>query len=737
MKFSDYTAAGWKLCGIDRGKKAPTYDAWNTKPIDADAVDGLDGAGLLHALSGTCALDIDHMELARPWLAERGVDIDALLDADDAVRIDSGRPGRAKLLYRLTRPLRTFKPKDSGLELRCATGTGSSVQDVLPPTVHPDTKKPYQWSFGLLGDWRSPPTIPTNLLSVWRDLAEPIDATAAEPVLKTKLVVDLAKLRKAAFTHSPDCEYDEWLKVGMQLHQGTRGAQQGLDIWCDWSRGIKRKPYPGDALLKTHYVSFGDAPGKRVATGDALLAELPAEAEDFEVLPTEVTDAPAPAAEGIAAERAAALEKLIKRFVFVVWEQEYFDADRNALIGDKAIRHLLTPYMPRKGGREVDPVEKLMRSRAKTSVEALAFHPGEASIFTYNKKRYANTFVDRSPTPIEPMKDELEKIEWLFGRIDDVPYREWLLQFYAHVVQHPGIKIRTAPLIWSKVEGNGKSTIVGTIPQLLVGSDYYTEVTQGELNSDHNDFLIGKWLVTLAEFRAGTRGEREAISKKVENWVADDILAVHPKGTKGYSIPNHLVITASTNKDDAALIDANNRKWAVHHLTRDGVEVPEMTEAEKAWLFEGFLRTERAPAVLRHYFLHYPITTFNPHASAPKTASRQAMIDSSVPADLELLITAFEQKSEPLSREVVITADVADYVRKHCSMKPSNDRIGRLLSGPPFNGVAVKFRAGGGVYRAMAFKPKWVRAYGKEIMAHINGEDTSIDAVDEQDELLL
>lgn len=717
MSFREYAQHGWKLCSISSGEKGPTYKGWNENPIPADAVEGLVGAGLLHTLSGTCALDLDNLDAARPWLLERGVDVDALLEADDAVRIDSGRPGRAKLLYRMRRPLRTYKPKGSGLELRCATLEGKSVQDCLPPTIHRDTKEPYRWAGGLLSDWRTLPTIPAGLLGLWRGLGEDSEDVALQQEDRPR--VDLVKLRKAAFNHSPDCGYDEWIKVGSQLHDGTGGAQEGFDVWVNWSKGITRKSYPGDVTLKSHWLSFGSAPGKHVASGEALAAELPAEAEDFEIMPV-VDNAPTVLTDK-ELERKSELAKLIDRFVFVIWEQEYFDTERNVVIGDKAIRHLLTPLMPRKSGREIDPVDRLMRSR-KESVESLAFHPGEKSIFVYNKKRYANTFTDCSPTPIEPMKDELDKINWLFGRIDDVEYREWLKQFYAHIVQHPGTKIRTAPLIWSKVQGNGKSTIVGTIPKLLVGEDYYTEVTQGELNSDHNDFLIGKWHITLAEFRAGTRGEREAISKKVENWIADDVLAIHPKGTKGYSIPNHLVVTASTNKDDAAMIDAHDRKWAVHELN-----VPAMTHAEKEWLFTAFLRTSRAPAVLRHYFLNLPITIFDPNADAPRTEARTNMVESSIAADLEMLITAFEERSEPLSKGVILARDVAEYVRRNSTSKPSNERIGRILAGPPFNGIPKKISIGASQFRIIAFDPKWLDVPAKEIMAHINGENESID----------
>lgn len=687
--FRQYVKHGWRICGIDRGQKLPRYGQWNVNPIPEDAAAGLEGGGLLHALSGTCALDVDNLDAARPWLAEKGVDLDALLQADEAVTIDSGRIGRAKLLYALKRPLRTFKPKGSGLELRCATADGKSVQDVLPPSIHPDTKKPYQWGGGILSDWRSLPPIPAPLLALWRSLDDSEQSVPIKSIERApSKPVDLVKLRKATFNHSPDCEYNEWIKVGMQLHDGTGGAQEGFDIWAGWSRGITRASYPGEAVLKSHWLSFTSSPGKHVSSGEALAAELPAEAEDFPIEKAEDQQTTKAKTE---------LEKLIKRFVFVIWEQEYFDTERNVLIGDRAIKHLFTPYMSGK----TDPVRKLMQSRGKETVESLAFHPGESAIFTHNGKRYANTFYNSNPASLEPTAEELTKVNWLFNRIDDIPYRAWLLQFFAHMVQRPGIKIRSAPLIWSDCQGNGKSTLVGTIPKLLVGESYYVEVTSGMLNSDHNDYLIGKWHVTLAEFRAGTRGERESISKKVENWIADDILSVHPKGTKAYSIPNHLVVTASTNKDDAALIDENDRKWAVHEL-----HAPAMTTIEKEWIFTQFLRLPRAPAVLRHYFLNLPITDFDPNADAPKTEARRAMIQSSSSPDTDLLTVAAEQRSVPLAEDMIIIQDVSDYVRKNCTFKPTNDRIAKTLCKPAFAGKQYQWRIGESRYRGIAIRCK-------------------------------
>ena len=508
----------------------------------------------------------------------------------------------------------------------------------------------------------------------------------------------------------------------MQLHDGSKGTQEGFDIWSAWSQGITRVPYPGDAVLKSHWLSFSGAPSKHVATGEALAAELPAEAEDFEVVPTGTNEEQPkdPKTE----ERKANLDKLIERFVFVTMEQEYFDRDRNALIGDKAIKHLLTPYMPRKNGKELDPIDALMRSRQKDAVEALAFHPGEDSIFTYNKRRYANTFFDQTPTPIAPSAEQLEKIEWMFNRIDDEAYRDWLKQFYAHMVQRPGIKIRAAPLIWSRIQGNGKSTLVGTIPKLLVSEAYYVEVTSGMLNSDHNDYLIGKWHVTLAEFRAGTRGERESISVKKSKTGSPTIYyrsILRAQGPIQFQIIS--LSPPVTNKDDAALIDENDRKWAVHELS-----APKMTAEEKEWLFTSFLRLPSAPAVLRAYFLAISLINFDPNADAPRTSAREAMIHASIAPDFELLETAFEERSEPLSRDVVITKDVGEYARHHCSVKPSNDRVGRILAAPPFNGQPRRVKVGDAQFRAIVLRnhAKWMAASGREIMDHIAGNDIDL-----------
>lgn len=54
------------------------------------------------------------------------------------------------------------------VEFRCASDGGSGCQDVLPPTLHPDTAKPYEWAGS--GEYQNLPVLPDSLLNLWHGL---------------------------------------------------------------------------------------------------------------------------------------------------------------------------------------------------------------------------------------------------------------------------------------------------------------------------------------------------------------------------------------------------------------------------------------------------------------------------------------------------------------------------------------------------------------------------------------
>ena len=51
--------------------------------------------------------------------------------------------------------------------------------------------------------------------------------------------VDWAEVERALARIPANCSMDEWVRVGMALHQASNGSPQGLDIWDKWSRTSK------------------------------------------------------------------------------------------------------------------------------------------------------------------------------------------------------------------------------------------------------------------------------------------------------------------------------------------------------------------------------------------------------------------------------------------------------------------------------------------------------------------
>lgn len=165
--------------------KGPTSTGWNhpdhviTDPVKAfDFFKAHTGynLGLHHGMSGTAVIDVDSLEHTHMVFAELGWDYDALLAG--APRIQ-GRPGRDKALFRVPEgvSLKTYKlawpdrdgktdPKTGKVLLRTVFELrAGAVQDVLPPSIHPDTMRPYEW--------RVPPTeippLPAELWELWVD----------------------------------------------------------------------------------------------------------------------------------------------------------------------------------------------------------------------------------------------------------------------------------------------------------------------------------------------------------------------------------------------------------------------------------------------------------------------------------------------------------------------------------------------------------------------------------------
>ena len=179
MTHSDYCQKlGWYLVAIPAGTKGPTSFGWQkperaiSDPEQAQQYferNPTHNVGLLHGASGTCAIDIDHVENTRIIFEGMGLDYDAILAS--APRI-IGRKDRAKVLFKAPEGLSTHKiswpvegdPTKTEVVFELRAG---AVQDVLPPSIHPDTQQPYTWAGPSI--WDGLPELPPQVLTIWQN----------------------------------------------------------------------------------------------------------------------------------------------------------------------------------------------------------------------------------------------------------------------------------------------------------------------------------------------------------------------------------------------------------------------------------------------------------------------------------------------------------------------------------------------------------------------------------------
>jgi hypothetical protein len=169
----------WHLVPIEPLRKFPTYEDWGnktlTEPAQAFAYwelhkDWNMGAAL--GPSRMCSLDIDDAEGWSLILEEFGIPSDALKDYPTikgrGTRVMFRVPDDMHLPYcKVNWPRKEDQKKHYTIvELRAACD-GSQKQDVIPPSVHPETLKPYEWSVKppkSLDEWPCPPDW---LLAIW------------------------------------------------------------------------------------------------------------------------------------------------------------------------------------------------------------------------------------------------------------------------------------------------------------------------------------------------------------------------------------------------------------------------------------------------------------------------------------------------------------------------------------------------------------------------------------------
>ncbi len=285
-----------------------------------------------------------------------------------------------------------------------------------------------------------------------------------------------------------------------------------------------------------------------------------------------------------------------------------------------------------------------------TKVDAYTYAPGEPLIVTRDGARYLNRWSPSNVPPAEgDMTPFLTHVGYLFDGEETVIMH--VLNWLAHLVQHPATKQSTAILITSESEGIGKG-VFGKMAATVVGTANTRYLSAEAITSDFNDWLVTSSLVIVEEFEdTGRRGGMA----RLKNYVTDDTADVNPKHAARYRAPNLAHFLLFANASTPLKLTEADRRFVVHRSEAQPREASYYANLMR-W-FDGDGRSH-----VLHYLLHRDLSKYNPHGRAPLTASHNALVTQSRDPQTAYLYHALEAAEPPFTGDLVVVKHVVDHV---------------------------------------------------------------------------
>lgn len=242
--------SGLQLIPVPRGHKGPITRGWN---LPENAIkDEADTEQLLGQNVGLAlaycqpkpigSIDIDNLPEAENWLQRQGLRLTDLLRDPRAVVLHSGKRNSLKILGELPEPLPSVRilgsDRSMALELRCADARGLTLQDLVPPSVHPSGSV---YSFISGGSILKRPAVPNAILKVWKSeiarhqskVAAPSTACVRRSSTWAETPRNIAIVKDMLTKISADCSYPQWRDVVWAVQSLSWEASE--DIAFEWS----------------------------------------------------------------------------------------------------------------------------------------------------------------------------------------------------------------------------------------------------------------------------------------------------------------------------------------------------------------------------------------------------------------------------------------------------------------------------------------------------------------------
>ena len=283
------------------------------------------------------------------------------------------------------------------------------------------------------------------------------------------------------------------------------------------------------------------------------------------------------------------------------------------------------------------PISKLwMMAKKRRQHRALVLRPGQPEVTAEGELNTWQGYV------IEPVPGDVGPFLRLYKRLLGI--EQFPLLWIAHLVQHPGIKMFVALVIWSRAQGVGKNLLFEAVAALF-NRRHWKLIDQGDVDDTFSGWIPDTVYAIADEVKVT---HRDASRNKLNLWITSPVLRTHDKGQPKRDVENLINFVFLSNHADAMFLGDLDRRFHVNEV-RAGPLPQSMIDEFIAWRDGGGLPH------LMHYLMNVSLDGFDPKGRAPVTQAKRDMIEASR-SDLDRWCYDIVSGAIPMPNEIT-TAD--------------------------------------------------------------------------------
>jgi putative DNA primase/helicase len=261
--------------------------------------------------------------------------------------------------------------------------------------------------------------------------------------------------------------------------------------------------------------------------------------------------------------------------------------------------------------------------------------------------------------PIKPEAGEcsrlLDLLEYLCSG-EDKPkdMHDWILNWLAYPLQHPGAKMKTALIIHGP-QRVGKNLFFESI--MGIYGEYGQVINQAALEDKYNDCLSRKLFLIADEVVA--RQELYHVKNQIKGLITSDSIRINPKNIKSYWEKNHCNLVFLSNEVQPLVLERDDGRFVV-------LWTPEKLSRE----FYGDVNREienGGIASLYHYLLRRDLGSFCEHTQPPMSRAKTELMDLGMDSEEQFWRDWTTGRIDGVPVVPVKTSALYKFYRDYCS----------------------------------------------------------------------